>query len=56
MQWMDLEVTDDFEIELPQTTLDNITIESPKNIKSIYQTSLAIRFQHLIEPFQKGFE
>lgn len=43
MQWMDLEVTDDFEIELPQTTLDNITIELPENIKSIYQTSLGIR-------------
>ena len=43
MQWMDLEVTDDFEIELPQTTLDNIAIESPENIKSIYQTSLGIR-------------
>ncbi|MBK8500897.1 MAG: TolC family protein [Saprospiraceae bacterium] len=43
MQLMDLEVTDDFEVEVPEESKGNIVLESPDNISQIYQTSLALR-------------
>ena len=43
MQLMDLEVIDDFELEVPDESKGNIVLESPENISQIYQTSLGLR-------------
>ena len=43
MQLMDLEVTDGFEVEVPEESKGNIVLESPESISQIYQASLGLR-------------
>ncbi len=43
MQLMDLEVTDDFEVEVPDQLMANVVLDSPGDVSQIFQTSLALR-------------